>query len=63
MPVSRSACHAIEVAVRTFSTSSRPACGRPPAAAVLGRAATQDSGSSACRVAQRCGVGIRRRVI
>jgi len=23
--------------VRSFSTSSRPACGRPPAAAVLGR--------------------------
>jgi hypothetical protein len=37
MLVSRSACHAVEVAVRTFSTSSRPAlraaaCGGRPRA-------------------------------
>jgi hypothetical protein len=30
-------CRAVEGAGRLFSTPSRPACGRPPAAAVLGR--------------------------
>jgi hypothetical protein len=34
---SRGSCKPSQAAVRTFSTTSRPPCGRPPAAAVLGR--------------------------
>src|SRR5215212_4874949 len=36
---------AVEGAGRLFSTPSRPACGRPPAAAVLGRHRHPDSGT------------------
>jgi hypothetical protein len=37
MPPSGFGEHLLALLVRSFSTTSRPACGRPPQAAVLGR--------------------------
>src|SRR5262245_41108045 len=44
----------VRFVVRNFSTSSRPACGRPPQAAVLGRRTTAGLGDRTRRTVAEC---------